>query len=375
MFGSCSLKELRLCCGAARARRRRQSTVIWQFHCTACRCVIQSKWDGGTSAEKRGQRWADAGGRHHCSLLGVSPGAHKMPEHAGWSSENNWLGFWLITAVNWVMSSANCSNHENSDEWRQSRLRPILYYQWHSLAFVCFNFDVCPTSPRIYANFPINLYNMINGDQHNCSSRFSWKRSACCQRQILVSIWRLSSSGSWIAGGEWNRCNAIGNSAVSLWWILPVKKVISFPVSLANCYCISSRVLAENLLVFFDSLLHQEPVAVRYQLSMCGALTGKLSMLNRCAADGASPLFLASQEGHTECVQLLLDNGADANLSTQTPVALPLHAALQFNRTELVYIEVVVYNLHWIQRISVFTRSRSFCAVQLKNYCFLFAAV
>lgn len=59
--------------------------------------------------------------------------------------------------------------------------------------------------------------------------------------------------------------------------------------------------------------------------------TGKLNVLNVCAADGASPLYLAAQEGHSDCVQLLIDNGASANLATKDLVALPLHAALQFN--------------------------------------------
>jgi len=57
-------------------------------------------------------------------------------------------------------------------------------------------------------------------------------------------------------------------------------------------------------------------------------------VVNTCAEDGASPLFLAAQEGHIDCVKLLLDNGADANLATNEPVALPLHAALQFNHIE-----------------------------------------
>jgi len=64
--------------------------------------------------------------------------------------------------------------------------------------------------------------------------------------------------------------------------------------------------------------------------------------LNQCAADGASPLFLAAQEGYIECVELLLDHGANASVPTQSPVALPLHAALQFNHIELVHLLVVV---------------------------------
>jgi len=60
-------------------------------------------------------------------------------------------------------------------------------------------------------------------------------------------------------------------------------------------------------------------------------MIGELDVVNTCAEDGASPLFLAAQEGHVNCIKLLLQHGADANLATTDPVALPLHAALQFN--------------------------------------------
>ena len=63
-------------------------------------------------------------------------------------------------------------------------------------------------------------------------------------------------------------------------------------------------------------------------------MTGRLDAVNICADDGASPLFLAAQEGHVDCIRLLLEHGADANLATTDPVALPLHAALQFNHIE-----------------------------------------
>jgi len=62
-------------------------------------------------------------------------------------------------------------------------------------------------------------------------------------------------------------------------------------------------------------------------------LIDRLEVVNTCAEDGASPLFLAAQEGHSDCIELLLQHGADANLATADPVALPLHAALQFNHT------------------------------------------
>ena len=63
-------------------------------------------------------------------------------------------------------------------------------------------------------------------------------------------------------------------------------------------------------------------------------MPGQLEVVNICAEDGASPLFLAAQEGHVDCVKLLRQHRADANLATTDPAALPLHAALQFNHIE-----------------------------------------
>ena len=37
-------------------------------------------------------------------------------------------------------------------------------------------------------------------------------------------------------------------------------------------------------------------------------------MVNMTAADNASPLLIACQNGHDECVELLLDSGADPGL-------------------------------------------------------------
>ena len=84
----------------------------------------------------------------------------------------------------------------------------------------------------------------------------------------------------------------------------------------------------------------------------CLCVTGQLDVVNTCANDGASPLFLAAQEGHVDCTRLLFEHGADANLATNDPVALPLHAALQFNHIEWVqpvtasfYLDLLA-NLH-----------------------------
>lgn len=53
--------------------------------------------------------------------------------------------------------------------------------------------------------------------------------------------------------------------------------------------------------------------------------------VNTQAADLATPLLIASQEGHRACVDVLLDHGADANraCSNEWP-QLPIHAAAEF---------------------------------------------
>lgn len=56
--------------------------------------------------------------------------------------------------------------------------------------------------------------------------------------------------------------------------------------------------------------------------------------VNSQAADLATPLLIAAQEGHAACVDLLLDHGADPNqaCSTEWP-QLPIHAAAEFGHT------------------------------------------
>ena len=69
-------------------------------------------------------------------------------------------------------------------------------------------------------------------------------------------------------------------------------------------------------------------------LFMCNP-EGELDLVNSPADDGGTPLYLAAQDGHTECVRLLLKYGADVNaLTNVVPIALPLHPAVQFKRIE-----------------------------------------
>lgn len=53
--------------------------------------------------------------------------------------------------------------------------------------------------------------------------------------------------------------------------------------------------------------------------------------VNAQAADLATALLIASQEGHQACVDLLLDNGADPNVACSSDwFQLAIHAAAQF---------------------------------------------
>ena len=62
---------------------------------------------------------------------------------------------------------------------------------------------------------------------------------------------------------------------------------------------------------------------------------GELDLVNSPTDDGGTPLYLAAQDGHTECVRLLLKYGADVNALTNIlSIALLLHPATQFQRIE-----------------------------------------
>ena len=58
----------------------------------------------------------------------------------------------------------------------------------------------------------------------------------------------------------------------------------------------------------------------------------ELHALDMQASDGGTAVYIASQEGHLECLKLLLKHGASANIPTKSLSALPLYTALKFSR-------------------------------------------
>lgn len=60
--------------------------------------------------------------------------------------------------------------------------------------------------------------------------------------------------------------------------------------------------------------------------------------VNAQAADLATPLMIASQEGHEACVDFLLDHSADPNIAcSQDWPQLPIHAAAEFGHHRYVF--------------------------------------
>ncbi|KAL0621231.1 Ankyrin repeat and SOCS box protein 3 [Plecturocebus cupreus] len=68
-----------------------------------------------------------------------------------------------------------------------------------------------------------------------------------------------------------------------------------------------------------------------------GSSAGNPSANVNCQAlDKATPLFIAAQEGHTKCVELLLSNGADPDLyCNEDNWQLPVHAASQMGHSKI----------------------------------------
>ena len=65
-------------------------------------------------------------------------------------------------------------------------------------------------------------------------------------------------------------------------------------------------------------------------------LLGAGADVNKARTDnGATPLFAASQEGHTKVVEMLLGAGADVNKATTDTGATPLYIALRGNHRDV----------------------------------------
>lgn len=63
----------------------------------------------------------------------------------------------------------------------------------------------------------------------------------------------------------------------------------------------------------------------------------KKDIINKTAYDNASPLYLAAQERHVNCVRILLENGADPNINvflTDNITITPLQAAVETGNVE-----------------------------------------
>lgn len=67
--------------------------------------------------------------------------------------------------------------------------------------------------------------------------------------------------------------------------------------------------------------------------------------VNCQALDKATPLFIAAQEGHTKCVELLLSNGADPDLyCNEDNWQLPIHAAAQMGHRKTLDLLIPLTN-------------------------------
>ncbi|XP_027132873.1 ankyrin repeat and SOCS box protein 3 isoform X2 [Larimichthys crocea] len=87
-----------------------------------------------------------------------------------------------------------------------------------------------------------------------------------------------------------------------------------------------------NLEALDDHRISPLFVAAQYGQQEClEILVNAGADVNTQAADLATPLLIASQEGHQTCVDFLLDHGADPNVAcSQDWPQLPIHAAAEF---------------------------------------------
>ncbi|XP_071178356.1 uncharacterized protein [Mytilus edulis] len=86
--------------------------------------------------------------------------------------------------------------------------------------------------------------------------------------------------------------------------------------------------------------------------------------INKCKATGASPLFFACQEGHTEIVQMLINNKADINKFDDDGVS-PLYIACQNGHTEVV--QMLINNKADIYKCKATGASPLFIACQNRH--------
>ncbi|MEQ2197269.1 hypothetical protein XENOCAPTIV_026815 [Xenoophorus captivus] len=81
-------------------------------------------------------------------------------------------------------------------------------------------------------------------------------------------------------------------------------------------------------------------VAAQYGQGEClELLINAGANVNTQADDLATPLLIASQEGHQACVDLLLDHGADPNMACSNDwPQFPIHAAAEFGHVRLIEV-------------------------------------
>lgn len=87
-------------------------------------------------------------------------------------------------------------------------------------------------------------------------------------------------------------------------------------------------------------------MAAQYgKLESLRILTSSGASVNCQALDKATPLFIAAQEGHTNCVAHLLSSGADPNLyCNEDNWQLPIHAAAQMGHAQILDLLIPVTN-------------------------------